>query len=174
MNKKKNLVFLLTLVAILIIGVWFVMDKKDNQDLDISFNEPSLSPTPIPTQATNQWVEYSNGLKIQDTVIGPGLEAKKGSVIAANYLGKLDNEKGRLFDSSYERGKPFSFILGSGQVIQGWDEGIVGMKVGGKRKLIIPSSMGYGSREVGGGLIPANSILYFEVELLEVQEVKPR
>jgi len=104
-----------------------------------------------------------SGLEIVDINIGYGKQARSGNMISVNYIGSLVN--GKEFDSSYGRG-PFQFPLGAGMVIKGWDEGVVGMKVGGKRRLIIPSNLGYGNRGVGG--IPANSTLIFDIELLEV------
>ena len=106
------------------------------------------------------------GLQITDEIAGTGAEAKAGNLVTVNYIGTLTN--GGKFDSSYDRNQPFSFTLGAGEVIKGWDEGVLGMKVGGKRKLVIPPSLAYGSQEVGNGLIPANSTLIFEIELLEV------
>jgi FKBP-type peptidyl-prolyl cis-trans isomerase len=154
------------------------MDKtNDAKDQDSLESVGGISPTPTASATPNmqnQPIELAGGLKIQDTIIGPGAEARLGNVVAVHYVGKLTNEKGQMFDSSRERGQPFSFILGSGQVIKGWDQGVQGMKVGGKRILIIPPSLGYGSQTVGGGLIPADSTLYFEVELLDVQEIKSR
>ena len=105
-----------------------------------------------------------SGLSITDLVVGDGPEAVKGEVVSVNYRGTLAN--GKEFDSSYGRG-PFSFPLGAGRVIQGWDEGVAGMKVGGKRKLVIPPDLAYGERGAGG-VIPANATLTFEVELLKV------
>jgi len=107
-----------------------------------------------------------NGLKIEDIKIGSGTEAKAGNNVTVNYLGTLLN--GTKFDSSYDRGQPFSFLLGGRQVIPGWDEGLLGMKVGGKRKLTIPPALAYGERGVPGA-IPENSTLVFEVELLGVK-----
>jgi FKBP-type peptidyl-prolyl cis-trans isomerase len=104
-------------------------------------------------------------LEITDLVVGQGAEAKSGQKVTVHYTGTLEN--GTKFDSSLDRHKPFQFQLGVGQVIKGWDEGVKGMKVGGKRKLIIPAEMGYGSRGAGG-VIPPNATLIFEVELLEV------
>ncbi len=105
-----------------------------------------------------------SGLRITDLVIGDGAEAVSGEMVAVNYRGTLEN--GKEFDSSYGRG-PFSFPLGGGRVIRGWDEGVAGMKVGGKRKLVIPPDLAYGERGAGG-VIPANATLIFEVELLQV------
>lgn len=106
----------------------------------------------------------ASGLRITDLTIGSGDEATAGQAVTVNYRGTLEN--GKEFDSSYGRG-PFRFPLGGGRVIQGWDEGVAGMKVGGKRKLVIPPDLGYGSRGAGG-VIPPNATLIFEVELLEV------
>src|SRR5688572_10240845 len=105
-------------------------------------------------------------LESVDLVVGQGDEAKSGKRVSVHYTGTLTN--GKKFDSSLDRGKPFSFTLGAGEVIKGWDQGVAGMKVGGKRKLTIPPDLGYGARGAGGGLIPPNATLVFEVELLEV------
>ena len=104
------------------------------------------------------------GLKVEDIKIGTGQEAATGMTVEVHYTGWLTN--GDKFDSSLDRGRPFSFGLGLRQVIKGWDQGVVGMKEGGKRRLTIPPELGYGSREIGP--IPANSTLIFEVELLKV------
>jgi len=108
---------------------------------------------------------FSQELLIQDTKQGLGREAIRGNTVVVHYTGKLTN--GKVFDSSVDRGEPFSFVLGQGQVIQGWERGILGMKEGGKRKLTIPPNLGYGTRPVGP--IPANSTLIFDVELLKVK-----
>ena len=106
----------------------------------------------------------SSGLKITDLVIGEGEEATPGQTVSVNYRGTL--ESGKEFDSSYGR-SPFSFPLGAGRVIKGWDEGVAGMRIGGKRQLIIPPELGYGSRGAGG-VIPPNATLIFEVDLLSI------
>jgi len=105
-------------------------------------------------------------LKIEDVVVGTGDEAKKGKTVSVHYTGWLTD--GKKFDSSKDRGQPFSFPLGGGHVIRGWDDGVAGMKVGGKRKLTIPPDLGYGARGAGGA-IPPNATLIFEVELLGVR-----
>ena len=110
--------------------------------------------------------EMSGELIIEDLVVGEGAEAVKTSIVSVNYTGSLTD--GTKFDSSLNPGRtPFRFTVGAGQVIRGWDEGVAGMKVGGKRKLTIPPSMGYGSQDMG--VIPPNSTLIFEVELLAVE-----
>lgn len=105
-------------------------------------------------------------LVITDVVVGSGAEAAPGQTVTVNYVGALPD--GTIFDASANHGQPFAFQLGAGQVIRGWDEGVAGMKVGGKRRLVIPPDMAYGAQAVGG-VIPANATLLFEVELLAVQ-----
>ncbi len=112
-----------------------------------------------------------SGLQYSDSKVGTGDVAAKGATVQVHYTGWLwvNGNRGAKFDSSVDRGQPFSFKLGAGQVISGWDEGVEGMKVGGKRELIIPPNIAYGAKEVGG-VIPANSTLDFEVELLKVSK----
>ena len=109
-----------------------------------------------------------SGLQYEDTEVGTGATATGGTCVM-HYTGWLwtDAAKGKKFDSSLDRGSPFSFALGRGQVIKGWDEGVAGMKVGGKRKLMIPAKLAYGERGAGG-VIPPNAELRFEVELLRI------
>jgi FKBP-type peptidyl-prolyl cis-trans isomerase len=123
---------------------------------------------PAPVAAAPAAQATASGLGIVDQKIGTGPEATPGHAVVVHYSGWLQSNH-KEFDSSYSRNKPFEFQLGGGQVIQGWEQGVAGMKVGGKRSLTIPPSLGYGSREVGGGLIPPNSTLLFDVELLEVK-----
>lgn len=104
-------------------------------------------------------------LIIEDVVVGEGKEAVKGALITAHYRGTLDD--GTVFDSSYDKGQPFQCVIGTGRVIKGWDQGIPGMKVGGKRTLFVPAPLAYGERQIGA-LIKPNSNLHFEIELLEV------
>jgi FKBP-type peptidyl-prolyl cis-trans isomerase len=111
-------------------------------------------------------VTTPSGLKYEDTKVGTGAEAVAAKRVWVHYTGTLTD--GKVFDSSLKR-MPFDFTLGSGQVIKGWDEGIVGMKEGGKRKLLIPSALAYGSKGAAGGAIPADSDLVFDVELIKVQ-----
>ncbi|MFA6583685.1 MAG: FKBP-type peptidyl-prolyl cis-trans isomerase [Elusimicrobiaceae bacterium] len=105
------------------------------------------------------------GLKFIDVTTGSGAMPEKGKTVTVHYTGYF--EDGRVFDSSVKRNEPFSFQIGMGQVIKGWDEGVMTMRVGGKRKLVIPSKLGYGSRGAGN-VIPPNATLYFDVELLNV------
>lgn len=115
------------------------------------------------TQTENKVITPS-GLEYTEQVVGNGATAAPGQSVSVHYTGWLTN--GTKFDSSVDRGQPFEFKLGAGQVIKGWDEGVAGMKIGGKRRLVIPANLAYGNRDVGGGLIPPNSTLVFEVELL--------
>ncbi|HEX3204343.1 MAG TPA: FKBP-type peptidyl-prolyl cis-trans isomerase [Nitrospiraceae bacterium] len=111
-------------------------------------------------------VTTESGLKYTDLVPGTGRQAELGDTASVHYTGWLMD--GKKFDSSVDRKEPFSFRVGAGQVIKGWDEGVLGMKIGGKRKLIIPPQLGYGARGAGG-VIPPNATLTFDVELLELR-----
>lgn len=106
-----------------------------------------------------------NELQVVDLQLGDGKECVKGALITTQYTGTL--EDGTVFDSSYQRGKPFQCVIGTGRVIKGWDIGLMGMKVGGKRKLFVPAHLAYGERQIGAHITP-NSNLVFEIELLEV------
>lgn len=117
-----------------------------------------------------QRIVTPSGLQYEDIKIGDGSEARAGMKVSVHYTGWLksrDGSTGRKFDSSRDRGQPFRFPLGMGQVIQGWDEGVQGMRVGGIRKLIVPSALGYGMRGAGTA-IPPNATLIFEIELLGI------
>ena len=120
--------------------------------------------------AAAEVVTTPSGLRYQELAVGDGPKAKAGQQVSVHYTGWLDNAgaKGQKFDSSLDRGKPFQFPLGAGRVIRGWDEGVAGMNVGGKRMLLIPAALGYGSRGAGRA-IPPNADLIFDVELLGVQ-----
>ena len=111
----------------------------------------------------------SSGLQFEDSVEGTGAMAQRGNSVSVHYTGWLyvDGVAGTKFDSSKDRGEPFKFSLGGGQVIRGWDEGVAGMKVGGTRRLVIPPDLGYGARGASG-VIPPNATLLFEVDLLGV------
>ena len=115
---------------------------------------------------STDWVVTESRLKYVDLVVGEGAMPQTAQTVSVHYRGILEN--GKQFDSSYDRNRPFEFRLGVGQVIKGWDEGVMSMKVGGRRKLIIPPELGYGSRGAGG-VIPPNATLIFDVELLGVK-----
>lgn len=123
---------------------------------------PQGGPPPLDIEPTMT----PSGLQFIDVITGTGDEARSGHNVTVHYTGWLKN--GTKFDSSVDRGDPFAFGLGKGQVIKGWDLGVAGMKVGGKRRLIIPAELGYGARGAGGA-IPPNAMLIFDVELLKAQ-----
>ncbi|KKR78840.1 MAG: FKBP-type peptidylprolyl cis-trans isomerase [Parcubacteria group bacterium GW2011_GWA2_40_8] len=167
-QKINTLNFIIGLVVIGIImslGLYFVnsflKDKNTNMEQQQSGEQPEDMNMEHVSPAANE--EF----KTEDLVVGTGAEAKAGDTVSVNYVGTLTD--GTKFDSSYDRTQPFSFTIGTGSVIQGWEQGIPGMKEGGKRKLTIPAELGYGDRVAGGGAIPANSTLIFEVELLNVE-----
>jgi len=122
--------------------------------------------TSAPAKVTGDGVKTASGLQYWDIKVGTGAEAKPGSKVTVHYTGWLTS--GKKFDSSVDAGKPFPFTIGHGDVIKGWDEGVAGMKVGGKRQLRIPPDLGYGERGYPG-VIPANATLIFDVELLAVK-----
>ena len=154
-------VFAYVLIIIFVgLGVWLFAKKGNNISENPIVSIATLIPTP-----ENTPIKMENELQIQDLKVGTGLEVKLGQELTMHYSGTLEN--GAKFDSSYDRGEPFRFVLGAGQVIKGWDLGIQGMKVGGKRKLIIPPDLGYGARGIGP--IPPNATLIFEVEVLAAQ-----
>ena len=153
---KYNKSIVVAVVAVLVIvllfyfsGKFFPQKENDSSDNNI-----------------NKEIVMENGLKVEDVKLGTGAEAKEDNMITAHYTGTLLD--GTKFDSSLDRGTPFSFQLGSGQVIAGWDQGVLGMKVGGKRKLTIPPDLAYGEQGIPGA-IPPNATLIFEIELLSVQ-----
>jgi len=141
------------------------MDKKDtNKPTSIASNTSTTTPTQQVLGAQSE--EQVTELKIEDQVVGTGNEVKKGDTVVIHYSGTLLN--GTKFDSSYDRNQPFEVKIGVGYVIKGWDEGVVGMKVGGKRKLTIPYNMAYGEQG-RPPVIPAKSPLVFELELLQIK-----
>lgn len=151
--SREKIAIIIAVVAVLISALYiFKIVELPGQSQPVASKQTS--------QATPQ-----EELKIEDIVIGTGDEVKSGDTIVIHYKGTL--EDGTQFDSSYDRGEPFETKIGVGEVIQGWDEGVVGMKTGGKRRLIIPPSLGYGEQAVG--TIPANSTLIFDVELVEIK-----
>ena len=124
------------------------------------------SPNSPQTMTAENLVTTASGLQYLDLTVGTGASPEKGQTVTVHYTGTLSN--GQKFDSSLDRNQPFSFKIGVGQVIKGWDEGVATMKVGGKRQLIIPPDLGYGARGAGG-VIPPNATLNFEVELLGIK-----
>jgi len=127
--------------------------------------EPQSSPTAAPVEPKTT-TEEATKLVIKEVAVGKGAAAKSGDKVTVHYTGWLTD--GTKFDSSVDRGQPFEFPLGAGKVIPGWDQGVAGMKVGGKRKLTIPPDLGYGAQGTPGGPIPPNATLVFDVELLAV------
>jgi peptidylprolyl isomerase len=129
-----------------------------------------MASTAATAQTAGKTMTTQTGLRITDTKVGTGATPKTGQTCVMHYTGWLyeNGAKGKKFDSSADRGQPFEFPIGTGRVIKGWDEGVASMKVGGKRTLIIPPSLGYGARGAGG-VIPPNATLIFEVELLDVK-----
>jgi peptidylprolyl isomerase len=115
--------------------------------------------------SSEPWATRDGGLEVQDVKVGDGTEVVPGSDVQVHYVGRLAS--GEIFDSSVERGETFGFRVGAGQVIAGWEQGLVGMKIGGVRRLVIPAALGYGNRSAGS--IPPGATLYFEVELFEVR-----
>jgi FKBP-type peptidyl-prolyl cis-trans isomerase len=169
-SSKPYLIVTIFLIAILIVGaVVLIFGKKTEENKSLQNLVPSAtieeSATPVATNSAKP-MEKATELIIEDEVIGSGAEAVAGKKVTVNYVGTLTD--GTKFDSSYDRNEPFSFTLGAGQVIEGWDKGFAGMKIGGKRKLTIPSSMGYGDNGIPGA-IPGGATLVFEVELLNVE-----
>ncbi len=152
---KFNYKNILIVAGVLIVAVFGFILLSDNQ------NEEQNE-----TEIISEGGEVVEELKIEELLVGEGTEAKSGNTVSVHYTGTLTD--GTKFDSSLDRGDPFEFNLGAGQVIAGWDQGVVGMKVGGKRKLTIPSELGYGERGAGVS-IPPNATLVFEIELLEVK-----
>lgn len=180
MDKKYFIVIGFLLVLVVGGGIYAVASNNSIKTQSTPLPQPTISaiiqggvsasPSALPSErgtatGSGKIITMDNGLQIQDEVAGTGVEAVAGKKVTVNYTGTLTD--GTKFDSSFDHGQPFSFNLGAGEVIQGWDQGVAGMKVGGKRKLVIPPSLGYGSQAVGP--IPANSTLVFEVELLGVE-----
>lgn len=132
------------------------------------FRSRPLNPTFARELAVNEdeLTRTASGLRYQDLTVGSGAEARAGDSVSVHYTGWLTD--GSRFDSSRDRGAPFTFQLGAGRVIPGWDEGVAGMKVGGSRKLVIPADLGYGARGAPP-VIPPNSTLVFDVQLLEIR-----
>ncbi|MEH2416813.1 FKBP-type peptidyl-prolyl cis-trans isomerase [Nostoc sp.] len=168
-----SVVFMLVCVVLLVVGQ---VSSKQNTAIAAELTQTSPAPTTLTENntliASNTMSDDANavttpsGLKYVELKEGTGATPQSGQTVEVHYVGTL--EDGTKFDSSRDRGQPFSFKIGVGQVIKGWDEGLSTMKVGGRRQLIIPPELGYGSRGAGG-VIPPNAILHFDVELLGVK-----
>ncbi len=149
------IVAVIVLGAVLGYGMIVALPGTQKEVLNMTdTNEQTSQPTP-----------KSEGLEIEDISVGEGREVKSGDTVVMHYSGTLTD--GTKFDSSYDRGQPFQTQIGVGQVIKGWDEGVPGMKIGGKRRLTIPPELGYGSADMG--TIPPDSTLIFEVELVDIK-----
>ena len=155
MTRKQISTAVAVVAGLAVVAIFFIFSNP--------FSMTSATDTPA---NSNNSAQAGSGLVVQDEAVGTGEVAQAGQLITVNYTGKLQD--GTVFDTSIGRA-PFQFMLGAGQVIPGWDAGLVGMKVGGKRLLIIPPAMAYGAQ--GAGPIPPNSTLIFEVDLLKVETV---
>ena len=153
----KFVFFIIPVFLIAIIVIFFLFSKK-SQDVKTNNVDETIYGTD-----TEEDIDFEE-LKIETFENGSGKKAEVGDEISANYVGTLKD--GTQFDNSYDRGQPYTFVLGIGQVIDGWDQGLVGMQVGEKRRLEIPSSLGYG--DLGSGIIPGGAGLIFEVELVSI------
>ena len=158
--KLTNRIAVMAVFGILALSACTKKDETKPQSENNAVTNTNTAPAPATTTAN------VTELKIEDMKMGNGTEAAPGKSVSVHYTGWLTS--GKKFDSSVDRGQPFKFRLGAGQVIPGWDKGVSGMKVGGKRKLTIPPAMAYGDQGAGG-VIPPNSTLVFEVELLGVE-----
>lgn len=154
---SKNKIITILLVVIFILAFYFLTKNPSKSETEISDSTKTNMPTLAPSKVTE--------LIIEDTKVGSGSAVKSGDTVSIHYLGTL--EDGTKFDSSYDRNQPFETKIGVGQVIEGWDKGVLGMKIGGKRKLTIPYQMAYGENAYGP--IPAKATLIFEVELVEIK-----
>lgn len=156
-NMSKHFVTSLIIgILALVVFAYFIFGLNGSSN-----SQSAAQPTPSQTATSNA----SGKLQIKDDKIGSGAAVKKGDTVDINYVGTLTN--GQKFDASADHGGPFTTQIGVGQVIKGWDEGIIGMKVGGKRTLTIPPSLGYGDQQAGS--IPPNSTLIFHVELVGIK-----
>ncbi len=164
MNNTSITTGIAVMAAIVVVVIFFFFRGSVYSLLSHNSTPSTTQKDSITTQKASTLPSIIQKLSITNVTIGNGTIAKQGDIITVDYIGKLSN--GTIFDSSVAHKKPFTFVLGIGQVIQGWDKGLIGMKVGGTRILVIPPSLGYGNRVVGP--IPANSTLTFEVKLIKV------
>ncbi|MDP2598904.1 MAG: FKBP-type peptidyl-prolyl cis-trans isomerase [Candidatus Liptonbacteria bacterium] len=170
MNKIAGIIIFIVIAVVLIGGGIYLNRRLDDEARRIAAAENQIAQE-VAVKAAEQQKQMDEQFQktgIKDLIVGTGVEAKNGDSITVNYVGTLTD--GTKFDSSYDREQPFTFTLGIGNVIKGWDIGVLGMKVGGKRTLTIPPELGYGAQGAGGGLIPPNATLKFTVELLEVKK----
>lgn len=174
-----NKTYLILCIVIILVVIFLVRlrspqvaQKMDTNDITEQTNTTSTQATSTTATSSKKVEEPTSASSVQaklikeDLVVGTGREISLWSTAVVNYRGVLAD--GVQFDSSYERGQPFSFVLGAGEVIKGWDQGVLGMKIGGKRKLVIPSSLAYGDRGVPG-TIPPRATLTFEVVLVDIK-----
>jgi FKBP-type peptidyl-prolyl cis-trans isomerase len=160
-NALLGLEVISVVIALVVAAWWWKQSDTTTDKLSTSTaTDNTTTPTPSVTNTTQ-----GGTMQSEDLIVGTGEEAVTGKTVTVNYIGTFTN--GTKFDASYDRNQPFSFTLGAGGVIEGWDKGVVGMKVGGKRKLTIPSDMAYGPNDYNG--IPGGSTLIFEIELLKVE-----
>lgn len=161
--NKSILVFAIALVSVFLLSIYFIF----------GLNGRPTETSPVKLETKEEVVKIPEDLKIEDTEEGTGEAVKEGDMVVIHYTGYLEDppgsgQAGAKFDSSLDSGQPFETPIGAGNVIKGWDLGVVGMKVGGKRRLIIPSELGYGEQGSGES-IPPNSNLIFDLELLEIK-----
>ncbi len=170
MKRKAAIIAIIAAVVVAAVIIIITNSKVASEPTQTATQPTQTATSSVTTNQTTtmESTTLPDGLQITDLVVGTGTQAMAGDTVSVDYVGTLTN--GKQFDSTAAHGgQPFSFVLGAGQVIRGWDEGVAGMRVGGERKLVIPPSLGYGSQSVGNGLIPANSTLIFTVKLLAVQ-----
>lgn len=165
MSKHRALSLVVGLFLIAAVSVSGCRPTPSESPQEPAPSEPTSSQEATPPEPEGD-SEQVTELRIEDIVVGEGRAAKTGDRVSVHYTGRLTD--GKKFDSSRDSGRPFEFVLGQGEVIRGWDEGIVGMKVGGQRKLTVPPDMAYGE-EGYPGVIPPNATLVFDVELLSIQ-----
>jgi FKBP-type peptidyl-prolyl cis-trans isomerase len=163
--EKTNVKIAIILVLVLAVFSFFAFQYSSDPCKKIKKpNLTAINKDSIKIDCMDNIANVTTGLVVEDIIIGSGAEIKSGDTVKMHYLGKLST--GEKFDSSYDRNEPFQTKIGVGQVIKGWDEGVPGMKVGGKRKLTIPSDLAYGERGIGP--IPGNATLIFEIEAVDV------
>ena len=166
----RNILFSIAVLLIIILGLYLLYSAFEDKGMKNpeEVNQEIEGPEETENQGTDEQSEEKKDFKIETLEEGSGKEAVNGDVLTVHYTGAL--EDGTKFDSSVDRGEPFIFTLGAGQVIEGWELGFLGAKVGEKRKLTIPPSLGYGEIGTPGGPIPPNATLIFEVELLDISQ----